>query len=100
MAITIKDMRDYPVLMKELRWLMENQGDENVIRSIRDKIAEVDRFIYSIDDPIVRMGIRYVFLEDRTWLNAAIKIGGNNTAESVKRMCYRYIEKAQKKKGD
>lgn len=76
--------------------------EDNVLRL--EKLREVlerDRrererlqgFIDSIDDPHVRRIFKYKFERGYSWAQAALKMGGGNTAEGVRRAAYRYLEK-------
>lgn len=52
----------------------------------------LERYIYGIEDSHVRQIIIYRFVEGRSWLQVALAIGGRNTADSVRKMCTRYLE--------
>lgn len=48
-------------------------------------------YIQSIDDNRTRLIFRLRFLRGMEWKEVACVIGGRNTAESVKSVCYRYL---------
>ncbi len=48
-------------------------------------------FIQSIEDPQVRIMFRLRFIRCLTWAEVSSVIGGPNSEESVKKMCYRYL---------
>lgn len=48
-------------------------------------------FIQSIDDVQIRLIFRLRFIRCLTWAEVASVIGGPNSEESVKKMCYRYL---------
>ena len=60
---------------------------------IKDE-PEVLAFIESIDDAYIRTMFRLRFLKFLSWDDVAGIIGGN-TRDSVSRICYRYIRKAE-----
>lgn len=68
----------------ELKAVIEEQ------EARRDRITE---FIYSIDDVRLRMIFELKFIRKFSWRKVAFRIGGGNTADSVKKACYRYLEK-------
>ena len=53
----------------------------------------LERYIDAIEDDQVRMVFRLRFLHCMTWPQVAKAIGGRNTANSVKLMCYRHLDK-------
>lgn len=70
---------------------------DTILSSIeQQEIAEYNRltrYISGIDDVIVRDMIKYRFIELLSWDEVAIKIGGNNTKDTVKTAVYRYLKK-------
>lgn len=48
-------------------------------------------FIQSIEDVQLRILFRLRFIRCLTWAEVASVIGGQNSEESVKKMCYRYL---------
>ena len=59
---------------------------------IRERLR-LERYIASVDDSLVRMAMTLRFLDGLHWQAVAMRIGGGNTEDSVKKMVYRYIEK-------
>lgn len=53
----------------------------------------LERYIASIDDSLTRQIFEARFVDCRTWLGVALKVGGGNTEDSVKKICYRYLER-------
>ena len=51
------------------------------------------RYIMEIDDSLMRQIMLCRFVDCLNWIQVAWKIGGNNTAESVKKACYRFLER-------
>ena len=52
----------------------------------------MNRYIQSVDDSMIRQILTYRFIDCLPWSKVAIKIGGDNTADGVKKACYRYLE--------
>lgn len=53
--------------------------------------TEVEDFILGINDSFMRRLISYRVLDDLTWGEVAIKMGGNNTEDSVRMAFNRYL---------
>lgn len=53
----------------------------------------LERYIATIEDDQTRMVFRLRFVHCMTWPQVAKAIGGRNTANSVKLVCYRHLEK-------
>ena len=68
----------------ELKTVIEEQ------EARRDRITE---FIYSIDDVRLRMIFELKFIKKFSWRKVAFRIGGGNTADSVRMSVIRYLEK-------
>lgn len=79
LAVEIADMETYITEMEA---------------EIREKEAPVLQFIQSIDDVQLRMIFRLRFLRALSWGEVAFVVGGGNTEESVKKMCYRHLSEA------
>ena len=52
---------------------------------------KLEKYIGAIKDDQTRMIFRLRFIHCMTWLEVADTIGGRNTANSVKKTCYRYL---------
>ena len=63
---------------------------------IRERM-EIESFIRSVEDYQIRLILSYRFVDLLTWNQTARMIGGNNTEDSVKKMCYRFLKKSEKK---
>lgn len=57
------------------------------------ELEKLTRFIESADDPLMRMILKYRYLYGLSWTAVAMRVGGGNTAESVKKRAYRYLQK-------
>lgn len=59
---------------------------------VKRQINEIETFISSISDTVVRRIIDLRIVQRLSWNEVADKIGGGNTDYSVKKMYYRYLE--------
>lgn len=59
---------------------------------LAEVINEVEEFIASIDDSRIRRIIDLRFLQNMTWDQVAVRIGGDNSKDSVRMMFKRYID--------
>lgn len=55
---------------------------------------KLERYISSINDKHVQLIFKLRFIDCMRWEEIAFHAGGNNTAESVRKMCARYIDKS------
>jgi len=62
--------------------------DRNVIYNSRDEFAA---YIGTIEDSQTRMIFRLRYIHGMAWKEVAAAVGGRNTENSVKSVCYRYI---------
>ena len=53
----------------------------------------IESYIYSVEDYQVRAILILRFIERMKWSEIADVISGGNTEDSVKKACYRYLEK-------
>ena len=68
--------------------------------TIKDKLlmcyhqrSRIERYISQIQDSLTRQIFTLRFVEDFNWSKVAFIIGGGNSADSVKKRCFRYITK-------
>lgn len=54
----------------------------------------LERYISDIPDSLTRQIFTLRFINGLQWKQVAAHIGGNNTEDSVKKTCYRYIDKS------
>lgn len=52
---------------------------------------KLEQYIASVDDSYMRQIITLRFVDGFSWKKVAIEIGGNNTADSVRKACKRFI---------
>lgn len=57
------------------------------------ELNRIDRFIQSVEDPLIRQILLYRFEKHMSWRQIARAIGGNNTSESLRKKLHRYLAK-------
>ena len=63
-------------------------------RNIAKRLYEerkIMAFINNIDDCFIRLIFKLRFIDCRNWYDVAKEIGGGNTADAVKKQCYRFL---------
>lgn len=85
----------------------KNAVEENVaklvdlqekLKAYRQEAEEIEQFICSVDDYQIRLILQLRYVDAKEWNEVADYIGGSNTENSVKKMCYRFLEKTEKEK--
>jgi len=61
---------------------------------IRERIV-IEEYIQSVEDYQIRLIMSYRFVDLMTWQQIALHIGGNNTEDSVRKACNRYLKKTE-----
>lgn len=64
---------------------------EQIERQVKASEELIAPFIFAIDDVQTRFIFRLRFLRGLTWKEVAAVVGGRNSEESVKMVCYRYF---------
>ncbi len=57
------------------------------------ELNRLDRFIQSIDDPLLRQIITYRFINGYSWAKISYTIGGNNTPDGLRIKMMRFLDK-------
>ena len=70
---------------------LESIIQDKVARCIREQY-KLERYISSIPDSLTRQIFTLRFVNGLSRLQVAFSIGGGNTEQSVKMVCYRYIK--------
>ena len=65
---------------------------EQVRRYEAEKKALED-FIDSVEDYHIRSILLHYYVDDLTWNQVAAMVGGNNTEDSIRKACSRFLEK-------
>ena len=71
-------------------WDLQSRIDYLEQRCAEEK-KKLEKYIGGIKDDQTRMIFRLRFIHCMTWPHVAKAIGGRNTANSVKLICYRYL---------
>ena len=79
----------YAVEIADLRGIIEAKHQQCLYERSR-----LERYIADIDDALTRQIFTYRFVNGLSWQKVAACIGGNNTADSVRMACNRYLEKS------
>lgn len=97
--MTLHDLNQLRDLRREIEILNERQDRADVEDIIEDrlqqcctKLREVEMYISNIDDSLIRQVMMLRFAYDMSWREVAAQIGGNNTEDSVRKLCSRYLE--------
>ena len=56
----------------------------------------LERYIADIPDSLTRQIFALRFINGLSWVRVAGLVGGNNTEDSVKKTCYRFLEKSKR----
>lgn len=59
--------------------------------------ANIMKFINTIDNSVIRQIIFLRFIKIKSWKQVSIEIGGDNTSDSCRMMCNRYLNELNKK---
>lgn len=84
-AINIADIR---VIIEDIQAIIEELEYKTLI-----KTKEIYEYMRDLNDSMMRQIIKYRCIELMTWNEVAVKIGGGNTADSVRMAYNRHIEK-------
>ena len=77
---------------KEIQELTEK------LNNCRERLHKIKKFFRAIDDEQTLLIFELRFKNSLSWRQIAQRIGGNNTEDSVKKICYRHLDKYNSKK--
>jgi len=80
---------------KKTRLCLNKAQLENSEGELLELTTSVEEYIQSISDSRIRRIIRYKFIDDMTWIQVAINIGGKATEESVRKEFERFFYQEQ-----
>lgn len=69
-------------------------------KQLDEELARIIKYINSIPNSVTRQVFYHRFINNESWTKVALSIGGGNTAESVKKICYRYLQRQGKDASD
>lgn len=82
-----------PTEERYIKAISDKEYLERLIAADEAKIKRIERYISNIRDLRTRMIFEMHVYENERFFIIALKFGGRNTEESVKRIFYRYIDK-------
>ena len=74
------------------RIVLQREKTRRRIEALTERKTAVEDYIAQCSD-YYGLLLRWHYIEGRTWTSIALTIGGGNTEDSVKKSCYRYINK-------
>lgn len=57
------------------------------------ELREVEEYIENCAEQRIGTMLKWHYIQGKSWTSVALRIGGNNTKDSVRMMCHRYVEK-------
>lgn len=75
------------VLLRRRKAALEEKEDE-----LLELLSDVEEYINSIDDSRIRRIFRYRYVDNMSWVQVAVQMGGKHTADSCRMAHDRYIE--------
>ena len=93
----LSDMPKNPNVQDKLaRFAVQIVDLEGQIKSLKMDVAAEHtaamKYIESIQDGFIKTVFSLRFIECMAWADIAEAVGGNNTEDSVKKVCYRYLK--------
>ena len=71
---------------------LKNLLDRNCERRMCE-LNILERYIQSVDDPLIRQIMYFRFSKGYRWAKIAWKVNGNNSIDALKKKLYRFLEK-------
>lgn len=85
-----RQTEDMAILIAEQEDLINLKIKQSMIEYNR-----LNRYIADVDDPLMRSILALRFVNGLPWRQVAMSIGGNNTADSVRKACIRFLDRAK-----
>lgn len=85
---TARRVENMAVEITTLQGIIRAKQEQCLYERIR-----LERYIATIPDSLTRQIFTLRFVNGLDWAQVAYSIGGGNTADSVKKTCYRYLRK-------
>lgn len=87
---TSDKVAQYAIEIADLKGIIEAKHQQCLYERNR-----LERYIAGIDDSLTRQIFTYRFVNGLPWTQVAACIGGNNTADSVRMTCNRYLQQSR-----
>ena len=71
---------------------LREELSETMSAYVKERVR-LEEYIQGIPDSLTRLIFRKRFIEGLTWRGVADAVGGNNTEDSVRKVCGRYLER-------
>lgn len=94
-AAAIVDLRDLISRKKALRSECAMTIHAKEILCLTER-SRLERYIANMPDSLCRMVFTYRFINGLTWRQVSEHIGMHTTEDSVKKLCYRYLDEENK----
>lgn len=112
--MTLKELSQLYYCQNEAKYLegqmtmLDAMGDVQELAKLRDILSarkllcvklrtELEAYISTIDDSLTRQIIHHRFVCGCSWRQVAQRVGGGNSAEGVKKICYRFLRQSESK---
>ena len=86
----LSQLRDHDCAKEEIEAQIELRKNQLV-----EEHARIIRYINSIPNSVTRQVFYHRFINNESWTKVAHSIGGGNTSASVKKICYRYLQRQE-----
>lgn len=84
------NMADIKIIIQDIQAIIEELEYKTLI-----KTKEIYEYMRDLNDSMMRQIIKYRCIELMTWSEVAVKIGGGNTADSVRMAYNRHVERQE-----
>ena len=83
----------HPMKLSGVQSTTDNQNTLIKVRRLKIKKQEIESFIDNIEDSLTRRIFRLRFVEGKNWVQVAVRIGGDNTPDCVRKVVDRFLQK-------
>lgn len=88
---TVSKVERYAAELVELEAIIAAKREQCIYER-----ARLEKYIADIPDSYIRQIFTYRFINGLSWVTVSIRLGGKNTADGVKKACYRYLNTDKK----
>ena len=81
-----------PTEMKAIRLAEMAKVIEGKISEIQITLADIEEFITSVDDSVMRQILEYRCIKCKNWSDVAARLGSSYSDENVRQMYHRFIQ--------